>query len=86
MQAWLATACAQSDQGTAATRNEWMELLALAQSAKQINRTNGILINTHMMRNQAALNILHGNPQGSNLYGPDGQSSTKTEARGVVVG
>lgn len=86
MKAWLQRAEASTDSGTAAVGKSWVELLTLAQSANQLNRTNGVLINTHMARNQAALNVLQGNPQGGNLYGPDGQASKKTEARGVVVG
>ena len=86
MQAWLKRPGSSVESGTAAAGKSWLELLALAQSAKQLNRTNGVLINTHMLRNQAALNILHGNPPGDNLYGPDGQSSTKAAARGMVVG
>ena len=81
MQAWLA-----SSGEHAAAGKSWTELLAVAQSAKELNRTNGLLINRHMTRNQNSLNILMGNPQGSNVYGPNGQASSKASSRGFVVG
>ena len=86
MQSWLHKLPPAADGSAAEARKSWIELLALAQSAKHLNRTNGILINTHLARNQTALNVLRGNTQGGNFYGPDGQQSTKTTARGLVVG
>lgn len=81
MQAWLASQAA-----SAADRNAWNELLAVMQSAKELNRVNGLLIGQHMARNQSALNILHGNAQGGPIYGPDGQATTKIGSRRLVVG
>ncbi len=81
MQAWLA-----SSSEHAAAGKTWTELLAVARSAKELNRTNGLLINRHMTRNQNALNILQGTPQGSNFYGPDGQASSRSTSRGLVIG
>jgi flagella synthesis protein FlgN len=81
MQAWL-----KSRAATAAAAGLWTELLALAQSAKEMNRTNGLLIGQHMTRNQSALNVLQGTPQGGNFYGPNGQATTKTPTRSLVVG
>jgi flagella synthesis protein FlgN len=86
MQTWLRNEPPAADGSTAEARKSWIELLALAQSAKHLNRTNGILINTHLARNQTALNVLRGNTQGGNFYGPDGQQSMKVSARGLVVG
>lgn len=86
MQAWLHGMPVAADGSAAEARKSWIELLALAQSAKQLNRTNGILINTHLARNQTALNVLRGTAQGGNFYGPDGQQSMKAAARGLVVG
>lgn len=71
---------------TAEATKSWTDLLALAKSAKDLNRTNGLLINRHMARNQNALNVLQGTPQGGNFYGPNGQATTKTVSRGFVVG
>jgi flagella synthesis protein FlgN len=82
MQAWLNSPAA----GAAAVKS-WNELLDLAQSVKELNRVNGLLIAQQMGRNQAALNILQqGNAQGGSFYGPNGQSSTKIGSRRLVVG
>jgi flagella synthesis protein FlgN len=81
MQAWL-----NSPAATAADRQSWTELLELAQSAKEQNRLNGLLITQHMARNQSALNILQGNSQSGAIYGPNGQSATKINSRRLVVG
>lgn len=86
MQTWLHSLPSVDDSDAAQTRKSWIELLALAQSAKHLNRTNGILINTHLTRNQTALNVLRGNPQGGNFYGPDGQQNIKATARGLALG
>lgn len=84
MQQWLSTASPTSRE-----KRSWEELLEKMQAAKELNRTNGILIHTHMARNQSALHVLHGNAphaQGSTLYGPNGQSTAKPVGRGLVVG
>lgn len=81
MKAWLA-----SPGATAADNKAWSELLALAQSGKELNRVNGMLISQHMARNQNALSILQGNSQGGTFYGPDGQATTKIGGRRLVVG
>jgi flagella synthesis protein FlgN len=81
MQKWLKSPAANFTAGDA-----WKELLALAQAGKNLNRTNGLLIGRHMARNQAALNVLQGGAQGGALYGRDGQTTTKSAARGLVVG
>lgn len=81
MQAWLANTPA-----SAAIAKSWNELLELARAAKELNRTNGVLINRQMTRNQETLSVLQGNRQGGNFYGPNGQSTTKTTTRGLVVG
>src|SRR3990167_8903191 len=72
MKAWLARAPAPS-----AIAKSWNELLELARAAKEMNRTNGVLINRQMTRNQDALSVLQGNRQGGNLYGPNGQSRSE---------
>ena len=64
----------------------WVELLALTQSAQEINRVNGLLINTHLTRNQVALSVLHGADQRSGFYGPDGQAKIPVTARNLVIG
>ncbi|CAN5238154.1 N/A [soil metagenome] len=82
MQEWI-----RRNPGIEAVNKSWTELLALAQLAKELNRNNGLLINKHLGRNRNALDVLQGKPQGSNLYGPNGQASSfRNAARGVVIG
>jgi flagella synthesis protein FlgN len=80
MQAWLASAAAV----TAA--KAWKELISLAQTAKELNRVNGLLIGKHLTRNQQALNVLGLGNQGNAFYGPNGQSTVKTTVRGLAIG
>jgi flagella synthesis protein FlgN len=79
MQAWL-NASAQPD-----AEKCWKDLLELAQSAKALNSTNGLLISKHITYNQNALNVLQGT-RATNFYGPNGQTTTKIRPRGLVVG
>ncbi|RZI42108.1 flagellar protein FlgN [Herbaspirillum sp. HC18] len=81
MEKWASSTAAQ----TAAVKS-WKELLDFAREAKELNRVNGMLISKHMSRNQAALNILQGAPQGGTMYGPNGQSTTQASSRKLVVG
>jgi flagella synthesis protein FlgN len=80
MQAWL-----DSVQPPTA-RQSWKELLEVARAAKEINRSNGLLIGRHLTRNQSALNVFKGGQQGQALYGPDGQSSVSPAGRGLAIG
>lgn len=80
MQAWL-----DSMNATEASA-EWAELLNLTRSAKELNRLNGVLINTHMANNQKALDALHVPRHAGNFYGPTGQSTNKTTSRRLVIG
>lgn len=70
------------------TEKNWRELVTLTQSAKELNHLNGMLISSHMARNQQALSILHGNKPNTGMYGPDGQPSrtAATPVRSVVTG
>jgi flagella synthesis protein FlgN len=79
MQHWIGKA-------DAAAAKSWNELLEIARQAKEANRVNGMLISQHMARNQNALNVLQGNPQGGNMYGPDGQTTSQPTSRTLVVG
>jgi flagellar biosynthesis protein FlgN len=81
MQKW-----AKSRTALPAASKSWNELLGIAKEAKELNRINGMLIGQHAARNQIALNILQGNPQGGTMYGPDGQSTSKSSSRKLVVG
>lgn len=80
MQAWLGS---QTGESAAET---WAELLSLTQAAKENNRINGLLINTHLTRNQVALNVLHGADQRGGFYGPDGQAKISVATRNLVIG
>lgn len=69
-----------------ATRQTWADLLILAESAKELNRTNGVLIGKHMARNQLALNVLQNATAGSNFYGPDGQAKLQGSHHRLIAG
>lgn len=64
----------------------WTEILSLAKSAKELNNTNGLLINRHLTRNQNTLNVLQGTLPGTGFYGPDGQSKLLAATRSLVIG
>jgi len=78
MRSWL-DAHAGEDDGA------WATLLKLAQSVKSLNNTNGILIGKNMVYNQNALNVLRGT-QATGFYGPDGQTTTRVQRHGHIVG
>lgn len=84
MQKWLDSSTL-ADANRASAKKTWEELLAQISNAKELNRTNGLLIGTHMSRNQAALQVLQGN-QGSQVYGKDGQTSVQSSRRSLIVG
>lgn len=68
-------------------QEKWENLIALSADAKENNRTNGLLINRQMARNQSTLNILQQNDSSSSVYGADGQSRTNIGGgRGIVAG
>ena len=74
MQEWIAAA------GNDAEKQQWSQLLALADEVKELNRLNGVLINKHTQTNQQMMSLFSG-MVGNNFYGPDGQSSIKANAR-----
>jgi flagella synthesis protein FlgN len=51
----------------------WNKLLSTAQTARDLNQTNGQLIQTHMQHNQEALAVLLGAANRLDVYGADGQ-------------
>jgi flagella synthesis protein FlgN len=67
MEAWLGRS------GRAEERTAWENLLALAAQARELNVTNGKLIELHMRHNQQAFNALMGAADRAMTYGPDGQ-------------
>jgi flagella synthesis protein FlgN len=81
MHAWL-TSPDVSEQ----TRQLWRDMLDTARAGKEINRTNGMLINKQMVHGQNALNILRGQTGAPSFYGPNGQTTTVGSSRGFVLG
>jgi len=55
---------------------KWHELLRLAESAQQLNQTNGEIITTRLRQNQQALTMLQGAAGITPLYGPTGKTFT----------
>jgi flagella synthesis protein FlgN len=81
MQGWIGSPASSPSAG-----RMWKALLSLAENAREKNRVNGLLISQYMARNQNALKILQGSPQGGGFYGPDGQATTRSTTRSLVVG
>lgn len=79
VKAWLARADAK-------TGGTWDALMTVAAEAKELNRTNGLLIARHIMSSQNSLQILQGNANVSRFYGPDGQSTAGIAGRTFAVG
>ncbi len=71
----------QTDQALA---NSWADLMSLTSKAKEINTTNGLLLNQLVSRNQRLLGFFKGDNQ-ENLYGPDGLNAYKS-ARQTIKG
>lgn len=86
MNAWIENSKEQAE--SIKIEESWRELVSLTHTAKELNRLNGMLISSHMVRNQQALSILHGNKPNAGMYGPDGQPSraASTPIRSVVTG
>lgn len=78
MQAWLR---AQD----ISVRTAWQHLLTLATAGREINRTNGILIQQHLMRIRTGLQVLQGNNQPV-VYGRNGQQQIGRIKRSLVTG
>jgi flagella synthesis protein FlgN len=85
MQEWLDTK-SNGKPAYPTAKTQWSTLIAMAKQAKEVNRVNGILINTHLTRNQGALNVLQVQTNSGNFYGPDGQATAAKRGRGLVVG
>ena len=77
MQTWI-DARAAGKLAQSAAVSAWTALLATARQAQEINRINGVLISSHMARNQGALNVLR--------IQTSGQASGRGMGRGLVVG
>jgi flagella synthesis protein FlgN len=69
MEDWL-----ERQSETEGAKRDWQQLLALAEKARALNRSNGKLIATRLANNQQALSTLMAAANQASLYGPDGQT------------
>ena len=77
MLAWLSR-----NSGLAASaRRTWQDLLALADTAQQLNLGNGQLIDSQLQQNRARLAVLQGAKNSDGVYRRDGQLRTLRSAR-----
>jgi len=79
MQVWI------DQYGSEQDKLIWSELFALAQTARELNRLNGILVGRQLALNQGAIHALQGKTNGT-FYGPDGQSKIRNNGRPLAVG
>lgn len=70
-------------QGEVSAQASWERLLSQLTVAKELNRTNGLLIHQLASRNQSALQALQSR-NSVNLYGPRGARSTHSTFNTVV--
>ncbi|GAB4115010.1 MAG: hypothetical protein Fur0026_00240 [Sideroxydans sp.] len=65
----------------------WHDLLALATRARQMNQTNGELIQVRLRYNQQALHaLISASQQAAGVYGPNGQPSLGGSGRTLGSG
>ncbi len=65
----------------------WRDIQQLSAHARELNHTNGELIQSKLRHNQQALTVLHSAARSaSGLYGPDGQPSLPTSGRTLGSG
>ena len=75
VRAWLARNADPS------AEKSWDTLLRNADSARQLNETNGIIIRARLRHNQQALAALSGAVLATSLYGPDGGARLSAHGR-----
>jgi flagella synthesis protein FlgN len=63
----------------------WTETLLLAQTAKELNRLNGVLIATRLSRTQQSLSLLRAQPIPGMIYDADGQPKVVPAMRALVI-
>lgn len=71
--------------GNAKDRATWQTFQQQLARAKELNRLNGQMINQHFKRNQETLNQLQGRPASTGVYGPNGQTTTSSQSRGMLA-
>lgn len=79
VEVWLATQ-------PRATAEAWNALIEAANTAQQLNQTNGKLIESQLQHNQQALNTLLSAASQSSVYGADGQPRTTYPASQRTLG
>ena len=83
MDAWIAASGEEREEST----HLWQALLKHTRGAKELNRLNGMLINTQMSHTQGALQALRPrNAPANSFYGPGGISTTIPRSRGFIAG
>ena len=65
-------------------QQEWKTLMSVVADSKELNRTNGLLINQHLVRVQKALQSLNGS-RSPEVYGRNGQHHASTSTRTIVA-
>jgi flagellar biosynthesis protein FlgN len=64
----------------------WRELVALAAEARELNRTNGLLLRQRLARTERALSVLTGAARGGMTYGPNGLPAPYQPGRSFLAG
>jgi len=77
MLAWLS----RNNGLAASVRTTWQDLLALADTAQQLNLGNGQLIDSQLQQNRAKLAVLQGAANSDGVYRRDGQLRSLRNAR-----
>lgn len=67
----------------AAVRTLWRELLARAETARQLNQSNGLLIENWLQQNRLKLAVLQSAAAADGVYRPDGQLRPLRSARSL---
>ncbi len=67
----------------AAVRKIWGKLLAQAETAQQINHSNGLLIESRLQQNRLKLAVLQSAESADGVYRPDGQLRPLRGARSI---
>lgn len=67
----------------ASARKIWEQLLACAETAREINQSNGLLIESSLQQNRLRLGILQVANASEGVYRPDGQLRSLRHARSL---
>jgi len=67
---WLEISCPNNNE----IQDLWNELLVLADAARKLNHTNGLIISKYLQHNQRTFVALQCASGNVSLYGPSGQA------------